>query len=168
MQKVVILLILGLFSLQLVYVGRVLRLVSVLLLQVCRLESVGHGNLWRSDILFVWSWADWVLWDTVFVGLILQWLLLTFNQWDWVTRFAIVLLDLFLHILAQVDELLFYVGHLVDLVEAIFRVGIALLCKVVLALLGTFPTHWRNSRGILLIFLFNRFFLRFRLVKDRG
>ena len=79
-----------------------------------------------------------------------------------------MLLDLLLHILAQVDELLFDVGHPVDMVEAIFRVGIALLCDIFLTLLSAFFSHRRVRRGILFFLIFCRFFLRFRLVKDRG
>ena len=43
-----------------------------------------------------------------------------------------MLLDLLLHVLAQVDQLLLDVGHPVDLMEAVFRVGITLLCDIVL------------------------------------
>ena len=66
-----------------------------------------------------------------------------------------MLLDLLLHVLAQVDELLFDVGHPVDLMEAVFRVGITLLCDIVLTLLFSYIRH---RRGILLICFFYYFF----------
>ena len=66
-----------------------------------------------------------------------------------------MLLDLLLHVLAQVDQLLLDVGHPVDLMEAVFRVGITLLCDIVLTLLFSYIRH---RRGILLFCLFYHFF----------
>ena len=73
-----------------------------------------------------------------------------------------MLFDLLLHILAQVDELLFDVGHPVDMVEAVFRVTIALLCDIVLTLLRAF------LRGKLFFFNLCRFFFYFRPSEGRG
>ena len=76
-----------------------------------------------------------------------------------------MLLDLLLHVLAQVDQLLLDVGHPVDMVEAVFRVTIALLCDIVLTLLRAFLSHRRIRRGKLFFFTLCRFFLRFRLIE---